>query len=127
VTPIAETRSSASSLGDGLVVSVARIGRRTVLSARGELDLATEGTLADAIGDAVDTGASEVWVDLAGTAFMDSTGLDLLLSAHRTLAGLNRRLAVICPPGPLRRTFGLSAFDAVLSVHDSRAAAHAAG
>ena len=109
------------------MVSATRIGRRTVLSARGELDLTTEGTLADAIGDAVDTGAAEVWVDLAGTGFMDSTGLDVLLAAHRTLAGLNRRLAVICPPGRLRRSFGLSAFDAGLSVHDSRAAAHAAG
>ena len=43
------------------------------------------------------------------------------------LEALNRRLAVICPPGPIRRAFGLTGLDAALPLYTSREEAHRQG
>ena len=82
------------------------VGHRTVLAVAGEIDLQTAPALAAAIDKALAAGAAELWVDLGATQFMDSSGLHALVSAHRRIQGLNRRLAVICPRRhPVRRLF----------------------
>jgi anti-sigma B factor antagonist len=108
----------------GLDVVIRRVGRRTVIEASGEIDIATAGVLSDAIHVAVEEGASELWIDLVGVAFMDSTGLHVLTVARRRLAPLNRRMSVICPPGPARRVIDIAGLDAAIDVVPSRTAAH---
>jgi anti-anti-sigma regulatory factor len=44
-----------------------------------------------------------VRVDLTAVEFMDSSGLNALVSADRTLA----RLVLVCPPGPGRRALNV--------------------
>ena len=39
---------------------------------------------------------------------MDSTGLALLINAHRRLTRRRKGFAVVCPPGPLRRVFEIT-------------------
>ena len=97
-----------------------------MLAVGGEIDLVTAPTLAAAIDEALSGGAAELWIDLSDTAFMDSSGLHVLLEARRRTCELNRRLAVICPGGTVRRVFEMSRVLERLPVFGDRAAAHRA-
>ena len=116
-------------VGDGsrsIDVREIRVGHRAVLAVSGELDIVTSDTLRKAVDAAIGSGAAEVWVDLTHLQILDSTGLRVLLSAHRRLRELSKSLAVICPPGAVRSVFEGSGLDQ-LAIFPDRAAAHAAG
>jgi anti-sigma B factor antagonist len=110
-----------------LTLAVHRVGRRAVVEVGGEVDLGTAPALAEALQEVVDAGTVELWLDLSPTAFIDSTGLHLVLDLRTQLAAMNRRLAIICPDGPIRRTFEVVGLDRVLPLHASRATAQRAG
>lgn len=95
-------------------VEVSDDGRRALLAARGEIDLATVDALRDALERAGESRAPEVWVDLSEVDFMDSTGLSALVVGHRALPG---RLVVICPDGPPRRAIEVAGLHQVLRVY----------
>jgi anti-sigma B factor antagonist len=78
-----------------------------VLAIGGEVDLATSPDLRTAIEAALDSGAAELRLDLGGTSFMDSSGLHVLFDCH---ARAGERLAIVCPPGPVRRLFEMTGF-----------------
>lgn len=119
--PLADRRHS----NDGRVTRTV-VGRRTVLSVAGEVDLASAPLIADAVDDALASGAIELWLDFSSTEFMDSTGLQLLLETQLRLNLLSRRFAVVCPPGPVRRLLDLAGVAERFSLYDDRAAAHRA-
>jgi anti-sigma B factor antagonist len=116
-----------SDVSPPIEVQEIRVGHRSVLAVSGELDLATAGTLQAAIEHAVASGAADVWVDLSRVPFMDSTGLRVLLVAQALLRERSKSLAIICPPGAVRRVFEISGVDRSLAIHPDRATAHAAG
>lgn len=89
-----------------------------LLACRGEIDMATVTQLRDAIAS-LEPG--DVIVDLSGTSFMDSTGLSALLDAR--LARQEHLLVVVCPAGPVRDVFRLTALIETLNVVDNRTAA----
>jgi anti-sigma B factor antagonist len=103
------------------------IGRRTVLAVRGEIDLDSVGALSAAVEAALAGGAAELWIDLTHTRFMDSSGLHVLLDTRSLVRDLNRKLAVICPPGTVRRLFDIAGVTELLPLYDDRAAAHRVG
>jgi anti-sigma B factor antagonist len=75
----------------------------TILSVKGEIDIATAGTLDEAVEQAITDGRTRIAVDLEGVSFMDSTGLRTLIVAHRRLVDIEGTLAVIPGSGPIRR------------------------
>lgn len=79
-----------------------------VLFVEGEIDVASAPRLIAALNDAVAEAARSVIIDLTSVGFMDSTGLALLINAHRRLAVRRKGFAVVCPPGPLRRVFEIT-------------------
>ena len=107
-----------------ILVSRRVIGRRIVLRVSGEIDFASVDTLADEIDRALADGAVDLWIDLSPASFMDSSGLRLLVELSRRLSQLNRRLAIICPRGPVRRVFDIAGVSDVLPLFDELAAAH---
>ena len=80
--------------------------------------------LADAVARAVDDGAADLWLDLTGTTFMDSAGLHFIVETQQRLGALNRRLAVICDHGPVRRLFEITGADGLLALYDDRSSAN---
>jgi anti-sigma B factor antagonist len=100
------------------------VGRRTVLCVAGEIDIATAPGVTRAIDAALATGALELWIDLTPAAFMDSSGVHVLLAAQRRLCELNRRFAVICPEGCIRRLFEAAGVSSQLPLYHDRAQAH---
>jgi anti-anti-sigma factor len=66
----------------------------------------------DAVGRAADAGG-QVVLDFTDVEFIDSTGLTVLLDAHRTLGAQDRTLTVANLQGHIRRVFevtGLTIF-----------------
>ncbi|MFS8099546.1 STAS domain-containing protein [Lentzea alba] len=88
-----------------------------VLAVAGELDIDTVPLLSARL-DADVTGAHAV-LDLAGLAFMDSTGLALVLEWHRKLADAGGQLRIAATQAPVRRLFELADVAEVLSLHES--------
>jgi anti-anti-sigma factor len=54
---------------------------------------------------------------------MDSTGLALLMNAHRRIARRGHGFAICCPSGPLSRVFEIADMVETLGVFPNRAAA----
>lgn len=99
-------------------------GEMLVLTARGEIDMASVGGLSHALETALGNGG-EVWLDLCEVDFMDSTGLTALVRCHRAANDGHYRFRIICPAGPVWRAIELSGLHQVLPVYSSCAAAGA--
>ena len=104
------------------LIEEAHVGRRAVLSVVGEVEITTAAELEAAIESAA-TRAFDIWLDLSGTTFMDSSGVHVVVEARGRLAAANRRLVVICPDGPVLRVLTLTGVDQLLEIHPSRGAA----
>jgi anti-anti-sigma factor len=102
-------------------------GQGVMLRVGGEVDLATSPQLHAKLVDLVEVGeAGSVVVDLTPVAFMDSTGLGVLLAAHKRARANGGRVLLVCPEGPVLRVVRLTGMDKVLSIHSSLAEAEAA-
>jgi anti-sigma B factor antagonist len=97
-----------------------------LVSVEGELDIATAPRLISVLNQAVQEALRSLVVDLSDVDFMDSTGLALLINAHRRLARRSKGFAVVCPPGPLWRVFEVTDMVETLQVVPDRDSAWAA-
>ncbi|HEV2874955.1 MAG TPA: STAS domain-containing protein [Thermoleophilaceae bacterium] len=97
-----------------------------LLLVEGELDIATAPRLISILNRAVQEALRSLVVDLSHVDFMDSTGLALLINAHRRLTRRSKGFAVVCPPGPLRRVFEITDMVETLHVCPDRDSARAA-
>jgi anti-sigma B factor antagonist len=90
------------------------------VAVEGEIDIATSPRLIGVLNDAVGRSEGPVVVDLTKVGFMDSTGLALLINAHRRVMRRGFGFAVICPPGPLQRVFEVTDMVDTLQVRPDR-------
>jgi anti-sigma B factor antagonist len=118
-----DTKRPAHANGTLLAIVEERVGRRAVLSLSGEVDISNAADVRVAIENA-GSRAFEIWLDLSATTFMDSSGLHAIAEAHARLPGANRRLALICPDGPVLRALTLTGFDRIFEIHASRSKAN---
>ena len=65
------------------------------VAVRGELDIRSSPDLRAWLSRVLEQGASQLAVDLSGVSFMDSSGLGVLVGAHKRLARGGSRLQVI--------------------------------
>lgn len=93
-------------------VEVQRQADVATLQPRGELDLATVGTLRAEL-EAIE-GCGRVVLDLRGLSFIDSTGLCLLVSLHRRAQREGFALTLVMPPEPAQRAIELAGLDQAL-------------
>lgn len=104
----------------GLKLELERTDDAAVVVARGEIDCSTAPALSDALRRVTFEGEGPVAIDLCAVTFMDSSGISVLLNAVRRLAQRDRRLSVVCPPGPLLRLFELTGLLSTLDIHSTR-------
>jgi anti-sigma B factor antagonist len=109
-----------------LAVERSSVGGVEFLAVEGEIDIATSPRLISVLNQAVAGSDSPLVVDLTKVDFMDSTGLALLLNAHRRVMRRGFGFAVICPPGPLQRVFEVTDMVETLRVRPDRESAIAA-
>jgi anti-sigma B factor antagonist len=104
------------------VERVARDGVDWVL-VEGEIDISTAPRLISALNQSVVEALRSVVIDLTKVGFMDSTGLALLINAHRRLNRRQKGFAVVCPPGPMLRVFEVTDMIDMLHVCPDRESA----
>ncbi|HET8758777.1 MAG TPA: STAS domain-containing protein [Solirubrobacteraceae bacterium] len=96
-------------------VAAKRRGPRAVVSASGELDIATAPQLSAVVALAMGSRPDELCIDLTALTFIDSTGLNVLCQANDRYDG---RLVIICPPGNVRRVFDIAGLAGLLPLCD---------
>jgi anti-sigma B factor antagonist len=95
-----------------------------VLSVHGEIDLESAPVLRKFLLPVLEHQTGPVVVDLSEVAFMDSTGLHVLVDTLRRLEPQNRRLAIVCREGgQAHRLLALVGLLDALTVHRSRESA----
>jgi anti-sigma B factor antagonist len=92
---------------------------------RGDVDLAAVPDLEEALEAAIRDSSGAFVVDLTDVAFIDSSGLQMLLRARALLGREDRALVLICPHGPVRRVFELAGVSDVFLFYATPAAAAA--
>ncbi|MGH8928274.1 MAG: STAS domain-containing protein [Acidimicrobiia bacterium] len=108
-----------------LEISRAEKSDWAIITPAGEIDLATVGQLEDELNSAIAEDVKHVVVDLTEVTFMDSTGLRALLSAHQSLGGAGRRLALVVAGGPVDRLLEISGVGQSIEIFSSIEAATA--
>jgi anti-sigma B factor antagonist len=93
---------------------------------KGEIDLDAVPSLVPTLDAAIRETAGAFVLDLSDLEFLDSSGLRLILRARALLAREDRALAIVCPPGPVRRLFELAGIADLLFLYASREDAAAA-
>ena len=90
------------------------------VSVSGELDQSTAPELRTALAEVLDGRDGGVLVDLSECAFIDSTGLSLLVETKRHLSEESRRFGVCCPDADVRRLLELTGIDQAVGLFDTR-------
>lgn len=99
-------------------VDVSDRGQMKVAAVTGDLELFTVGPVAQTL-DGLSVAPGQVLVlDLQGVAFLDSSGLSLLVALHRRVSSDGGELRLVCRPATLR-LLTLTSMDQVLRVYGS--------
>ena len=95
----------------------------TVLELNGDLDVSSAPLLQAALQELIDRGGQHVIVDLSQVPFMDSSGLGVLVAAHRRIRATGGQFALANPAPALQKVFELTRtnrlFDVYTSVNDA--------
>lgn len=84
----------------------------------GELDLATAPVLEEELKRVEATDAASIVLDLSGLAFMDSSGVRLLVTAHSRSRTRDRGFSLVRGPAAVQRVLELSGVDELLPFAD---------
>jgi anti-anti-sigma factor len=95
----------------GFEITVVNRNGRAIVFMTGEIGLSARGEIADALTRARE-GSSDVIVDLSQVTFIDSSGLNALVRAHREAS--QGRFYVVGAIGAIRRVFEIAGVDGVL-------------
>jgi anti-anti-sigma factor len=78
-----------------LICSVETRANATVVHVKGELDLTTAPELRSVLVDVLVDAPSHLIVDLSGVAFLDSTGIGVLVGAHQRVTANGHWFSVV--------------------------------
>jgi anti-sigma B factor antagonist len=90
------------------------------VAVRGEVELATAPVLTAALEEGIRRSSGPFVVDLVAVDFLDSSGIHCLVRARALLGRHERALALICPPGNVRRVLEMAGIDELVAVYGSR-------
>ena len=108
-------------------VEIERRGPRAVLTLRGDLDIATVGELELAQKRALADHPSRLLIDLRSVAFVDSSGLRLLLQTDSLARRDGWRLELLGPAPTAQSVFAVTGADRLLPFIDRAQGANATG
>jgi anti-sigma B factor antagonist len=106
-----------------LKVSSRSQGGHIVLALTGEIDLYTAPRLQSELTGALAGGdPARIVVDMSAVDFCDSTGMNVLLAAHRLACERGGDLVLAGPRPPVRKILEVTGLGSVFTIHDSLAA-----
>lgn len=92
---------------------------RVVLEIGGEVDVYTAPGLRQRLREIADAGNRDILVDLGRVEFLDSTGLGVLVGAHRRLKAVGGSLHLVCPHERILKIFRIAGLGSVFVIHSS--------
>ncbi len=90
-----------------------------VIALHGPIDVSSAMPLRDLLGAQIDSPAARVLVDLSDVALIDSSGIGILVTAHRRAAGQGAGFALAAPAGAVARVFAMTRTNKLLAIHDT--------
>ncbi len=108
-------------------IEIERRGPDVVLTVRGDLDIATVGELELAQARALADHPSRLLIDLRGVAFVDSSGLKLLLQTHSIAERDGWSLELLGPAPTAQSVFAVTGADRLLPFVDRAEGRNAVG
>ena len=100
------------------------VGDVAVAAVTGEVDAANTGELGARLRATLTNRSLGLVVDLGGTSYLDSAGIDLIFRLDLELRERRQRLHLVVPAGaPIARVLAIVGLDATVPVHATRAAA----
>jgi anti-anti-sigma factor len=100
-----------------LTIDISMSGQSARVALAGELDIATAPALEQKLGELPDD-VGQVILDLRELAFIDSTGLRVVLGLANGFGVSNARVVVVRGPDPVQRVFALTGADRELAMID---------
>jgi anti-sigma B factor antagonist len=101
-----------------LEISNREHGRYAVVALRGELDLAGAAGLRDRLRAACDEHEGRVVLDLSELAFIDSTGLSILVEYHDKTRSAGGRLILLAPRPAVVKVLRITGLNERLTIRD---------
>jgi anti-sigma B factor antagonist len=99
------------------------VGDRTVVEVMGEIDVSTAAVLREGLATLIDSGHTDLVVDLTGVEFLDSTGLGVLVGALKKVRRHDGRLQLVIDSERLLKVFRITALTQVFTIDSTVAAA----
>jgi anti-sigma B factor antagonist len=99
----------------GLSMVVDATGSVPILQLVGELDISSAPALRQQLTELL-TSDGDVVVDLSGLTFMDSSGISVLIVAHKRARNQGRKMTLRHPGGPVAKVLAISGTDQVFSI-----------
>ena len=112
--PVAPERPTANPM---LEVEVVARDSAVICVPKGTLDATTATTFRGAI--ALCTGEPGLIIDLSGVRFIDGAGLTALVGSVRRAQDRRTRVAVVVPPGTIRKVLDEACLDVIVSVFET--------
>ena len=112
--PVAATTSS-----EWLTVGITHTDQLAVVTISGELDLASAPALHQGLQKTASLGVREVICDLSQLAYMDSTGLSVIISAHKRMESEGTALVLLSPRPSVERVLDITGVKEFLTVRSS--------
>jgi anti-sigma B factor antagonist len=95
-----------------------------VVAIAGEIDASNAGEIADRLRSALSNRSEALVVDLGGTTYIDSAGLNILFELAVALRERQQQLHLIVgPASPIARMVAIVGLDTTVPTHPTRAAA----
>jgi anti-sigma B factor antagonist len=110
--------------GDAAPLSIERVHRppATICRLEGELDISSAPLLRAELSDLAQ-GTGPVVLAVEGVAFVDSTGISVLVSGYTRFKEQGLGLVLAGPQAQMRRVLEISGLDRVFTIHESEDAA----
>ena len=99
-----------------LAIETRQAGDRTIIAVTGELDVHTAATLEKALTTSINAGDSRLLVDLSELAFLDSTGLGVLLKGLKWAQDVGGGLQVVADDDKIVKVFTITGLDRAVAL-----------
>lgn len=109
-----------------LSLSTDDVDGHRIVSVRGEVDVYSAPTLRKALQDSMDNQHPSLLVDLSEIAFIDSTGLGVLVAGQNKASELGGKVNIVCDQERVLKLFRITGLDEVFGIYSTRTKALAA-
>jgi anti-sigma B factor antagonist len=98
-----------------------------VIALPAEIDMANAAEVGQQLGSAVEPGVKTVIADMTATTFCDSSGISMLVRAHKQAVANGTELRLVVSATPVLRSLALASIDHLLPIYPSLSTALTAG